>query len=228
MVEDDPSLLKLIRSNLEREGYDVVSARTAERGLVLIKTRAPEAVVLDIMLPGMDGLEMCRRIRRDSGLPILFTSAKSAEFDKVVGLKLGGDDYLTKPFSLNEFLARVEALLRRSKKITGPREGVFCAGALAVDPHRREARLRGRGVNLTPKEFDLLVALFQAEGRVLSRATLLERVWGLAASAELDTRTVDQHVARLRRKLRGEGARIRTAPRKGYKLLAGPLPGRRA
>ena len=191
-------------------------ARDAEAGLKALRKSAPDLVILDIMLPGMDGLEFLRILRRESELPVFLLSAKHSELDRILGLKLGADDYIVKPFSLGEFLARIAARLR---KRDGPVKGnPGAARALEVDFARHEVRAGGRPVLLSTKEFKLLELLIKADGKVLSREHLLEVLWGLEAGLEMDTRTVDQHVARLRRKLGAQSSLIQTVPNFGYKL----------
>ena len=168
------------------------------------------------MLPGMDGLEFLRLLRAESDVPVILLSAKGGELDRVLGLKLGADDYVVKPFSLDELLARIAARLRPSGKPTGGKSATV--GTLSVDFARHEVKVKGRTVLLATKEFQLLTLLLEADGKVLSREQLLELIWGHEVGLELDTRTVDQHVARLRRKLGAAAALIATVPNFGYKL----------
>jgi len=183
-------------------------------------TRAvPDLVVLDLMLPAIDGLEVCRRLRSDAGtagVPIIMLTAKSAEVDRVVGLEVGADDYVVKPFSPSELVARVRAVLRRARP--APEARVLSAGPLALDPARHIVTLHGRPLDLTPKEFDLLAALLEAAGRVLSREHLLNSVWGYARADEIESRTVDVHIRRLRAKLGDVGSRITTVKSVGYRF----------
>lgn len=168
------------------------------------------------MLPGMDGLELLRLVRRESDVPVILLTAKGGELDRVLGLKLGADDYVVKPFSLNELLARVAVRLRPKRKAAASKSAA--AGALHMDFARHEVKVKGRAVKLATKEFSLLQLLLEADGKVLSRERLLEQIWGHEAGLELDTRTVDQHVARLRRKLGAAAVLIATVPNFGYKL----------
>ena len=203
-----------MRRTLAHEGYDVLVARDAEAGLKALRKSSPDLVILDIMLPGMDGLEFLRVLRRESELPVILLSAKHSEFDRILGLKLGADDYIVKPFSLGEFLARIAARLRQRERPAKP----GALDGLEVDLARHEVRVGGRLVQLSTKEFKLLALFIEADGKVLSREHLLEVLWGYEAGLELDTRTIDQHVARLRGKLGAQGALIVTVPNFGYKL----------
>ncbi len=216
VVEDEKDLVRLIRHNLENEGYRVLSAGTAEAGLKIIRKSKPDAVILDIMLPGMDGLECLRQLRRDSRTPVILLCAKRSETDRILGLKLGADDYVVKPFSHGELMARVEARLRPSAAPAEERPTTL--GAMALDVPRHQVTVNGEPVRLAPKEFSVLRLLFEADGKVLSRDQLLELIWGHDKGMDIDTRTVDQHVARLRRKLGKEGARIVTVPNFGYQV----------
>jgi two-component system, OmpR family, alkaline phosphatase synthesis response regulator PhoP len=221
VVEDEKDILKLLKYNLEKDGYAVASAGDGDEAVATFRRERPRLVVLDLMLPKVDGLEVCRLIRADDRrVPILMLTAKNTEVDKIVGLEMGADDYVTKPFSVKEVLARVKTLLRRAAMDDG-RAGAagFSAGALNVDFGKYEARLAGKALSLTTKEFELLKILFNAHGRVLSREDLLERVWGIDKAADIDTRTVDQHVARLRGKLGAEKKRVVTVKNIGYRLL---------
>lgn len=195
----------------------VVSAGSAEAALKLLPRAAPDLILLDIMLPGMDGLEFLRLLRRASEVPVILLSAKGAELDRVLGLKLGADDYIVKPFSLGELVARVAARLRRPARAAGERAAVY-AGGLSVDVARCEVKVKNRSIRLSTKEFKLLALLLEGDGKVYSRDRLLELIWGHDAGLDLDSRTIDQHVARLRRKLGAAGALIVTVPNFGYKL----------
>ncbi|OIO06036.1 MAG: DNA-binding response regulator [Elusimicrobia bacterium CG1_02_63_36] len=220
VVEDEKDIVRLIKYNFEKDGHKVVAAHDGESGLALARKEKPDLIILDIMLPKMDGLEFCRTFRQESQVPILFLTAKKSEVDRILGLKLGADDYVTKPFSVGELIARVEAVLRRagSAAVKEPVAAVLRAGELEVDAERHEVRIKGRPTTLTPKEFEFLRLLFRADGKVLSRDTLLERIWGYDKSMDIDTRTVDQHIARLRKKLRSEGQRILTVTNAGYRI----------
>jgi DNA-binding response OmpR family regulator len=199
VIEDDPSILRGLQLNLGMEGYTVRSAMDGETGLQLARTEKPDLLLVDIMLPRMDGLSVVREVRRDDpDLPVLILSAKGQESDKVAGLQLGADDYLVKPFGLKELLARIDALLRRrrSRGETGPSKSVRRAGALEVDLESRRATVDGRPIELTSREFDLLAFFMSHPDRVHSREQLMEAVWG---SRYFGTaRTVDNFVARLR------------------------------
>jgi phosphate regulon transcriptional regulator PhoB len=219
VVEDEPDIGALLAFHLEREGYQVVRSRNGLDALQQVRTRRPDLVLLDLMLPGIDGLEVCRRLRQDpatEALPVVMLTAKGEEVDRVLGLELGADDYIVKPFSPKEVVARVRAVLRRSRP---KREGApIVIGPLVIDVARHTVHVDGARVLLTPKEFDLLRTLAEARGRVLSRELLLDRVWGYAAAEEIESRTVDVHVRRLRMKLGREGGRILTVKGVGYRL----------
>jgi DNA-binding response OmpR family regulator len=199
VVDDEPTLVAALRYNLEREGYRVVDCGDGETALALARSERPDLVVLDIMLPGLDGLEVCRRLRRESSVPILMLTAKGEEADRVVGLELGADDYVTKPFSMRELVARVRALLRRAEAAPGD---VLVSGDLRLDLRRREATRKGQVLPLKPKELDLLAFLMRHRGRAFSREEILAQVWGYDFAG--DTRTVDVHVHWLREKIEDE------------------------
>ena len=212
VVEDEDSIAALVRSYLERDGFTVVRARTGKDALDELERRPVRVVVLDIGLPDLDGFEVCRRIRAHSRVPVLMLTARDEEPDRVTGLELGADDYLTKPFSPRELLARVRAVLRRSEAWLD--EDELALGDVVVRPEAREVRVDGTRVELTSKEFDLLAILLGNPERVLTRELLLDRVWGFAFPG--GTRTVDMHVASLRRKL-GRPELVRTVRGAGYK-----------
>jgi DNA-binding response OmpR family regulator len=219
IVEDEPDIRGLLAFHLEREGYQVVKSSTGADALRQVRARPPDLVLLDLMLPEMDGLEVCRRLRQDPAtapLPIVMLTAKGEEVDRVLGLELGADDYIVKPFSPKEVVARIRAVLRRSRIPAGSTPIVI--GNLVIDVARHVVRVDSAPLVLTPKEFDLLRALAEAGGRVLSREFLLDRVWGYTAAREIESRTVDVHVRRLRVKLRDEGRRILTVKGVGYRL----------
>jgi DNA-binding response OmpR family regulator len=219
IVEDEPDIRDLLAYHLEREGYQVSACRSGADALRRVRSSSPDLVLLDLMLPEMNGLEVCRRLRGDqttSALPIVMLTARDEEVDRILGLELGADDYIVKPFSPKEVVARVRAVLRRSR-VVAPSAPVV-VGKLVVDVARHTVRADGLPVALTPKEFDLLRALAEAHGRVLSREFLLDRVWGYAAAGEIESRTVDVHVRRLRVKLGEEGRRIVTVKSVGYRL----------
>lgn len=220
VVEDEADIALSLRYNLEREGgYAVTVAADGERALAEAEKSAPDAVLLDLNLPGMDGLEVCRQLRRrpaTSRVPILMITARVGEGERVTGLDEGADDYVTKPFSIKEVLARLRAVLRRT---TGEEAEVLEDGALRLDLASREVHVEGTAVTLTRKEFDLLADLLRHRGRVLTRERLLERVWGYDYPGE--TRTVDVHVRRLRQKLGAPvEARIETVVGVGYRYRA--------
>lgn len=219
IIEDDKDIVELVWYHLEREGFRVVAASDGPGALRAIAEEKPDLVTLDLMLPGIEGLEVCRRLRRDPStarLPVIMLTAKGEEVDKIVGLELGADDYVTKPFSPRELVARVKALLRRSGEPEV--EEVFRFGSLEVDIRRYTVTLRGEAVMLTSKEFELLKALIAAKGRALSRDHLLDRVWGYERAMEVESRTVDVHIHRLRQKLGPEGRRILTVKNVGYRF----------
>ncbi len=203
VVEDNAALGHALTVALRREAYQPLLAKDGQEGLDMARRESPDLVVLDVMLPKIDGFEVCRRLRRSSTVPILMLTAKVDEVDKIVGLELGADDYLTKPFSMRELMARVRAMLRRSEMLAARPSADsaerLSAGPLAIDVHGHEATLAGQPVGLTPKEFDLLVFLMQREGQVFSREQLLEKVWGYDYAG--GSRTVDVHVRWLREKI---------------------------
>lgn len=215
VVDDERPLVESIRFALQREGHEVQEAFDGAQGLELASTGRFDLVVLDVMLPGISGFEVCRVLRQHSDVPILLLTARSHETDRVVGLDLGADDYITKPFSMRELLARVRAALRRrGLQQVAP----VVAGDLVLDPARREVRCGQRTLSLTPKEYQLLELLLRHAGRVLSRGQLLEHGWGYDYTG--DERTVDVHISWLRRKLReaGSSVRIQAVRGVGYRL----------
>jgi phosphate regulon transcriptional regulator PhoB len=221
VVEDEPDIRGLIVHHLERDGFRCRTVGTGADALAAVRTAVPDLVVLDVMLPGMDGLEVCRRLRADAraaAVPIIMLTAKADEVDRVVGLELGADDYVIKPFSPKELVARARAVLRRTRPAEGGRW--LAAGGITLDPARHEVTVAGTPVALTPKEFELLQALMESAGRVLSREQLLNRVWGYARADIIESRTVDVHVRRLRAKLGDAGARIATVKTIGYRFDA--------
>jgi two-component system OmpR family response regulator len=202
IVEDDQTLVEVLKYNLAKEGYQTLSAFDGVSGLEIARQDKPDLIILDLMLPGLSGFEVCRILRQETAVPILILTAKTAEVDKVLGLELGADDYLTKPFSLRELLARVRALLRRSEIVaTKSTQGtkLLRADDLVVDLNRHEATLHGSPLNLKPKEFELLAFLVQNKGRAFSREQLLEDIWEY--EYEGDTRTIDVHIRWLREKI---------------------------
>lgn len=217
IVEDEKNLSKLLRYNLEKEGYRAIVCEDGETGLKSFNKENPDLILLDIMLPRLNGFDFCKAVRRDSSTPILILTARKEEFDRILGLEVGADDYVTKPFSVRELLARVKAILRRASG-SYPEKSVLRAGEIELDIDKYEARLAGKPFSLRSKEFDFLKCLFLAQGKALTRGRLLELVWGYDQSMEIDTRTVDQHIARLREKLGPESSRIVTVKNVGYRL----------
>jgi DNA-binding response OmpR family regulator len=219
IVEDEADLVKLLRHGLEKEKFRVTSAKDAETGLKMVRKEKPDLILLDVMLPKMDGLEFLRTIRSEVDVPILLLTAKRSEMDRILGLKLGADDYIVKPFSLAELQARIAAHLRRHSATVGDgnRKSVS-VGEVAIDFERHETTVKGQVVYLAPKEFAILKLLIEANGKVLSREQLLRLIWGHDEDVEIDTRTVDQHIARLRRKLGSASDRISTVPNFGYQF----------
>ncbi len=208
VVDDERVLTETIGYNLRREGYTVIAAHDGQVALTAAKRERPDAVLLDVMLPGLDGFEVCRALRRESAVPIIMLTAREGETDTVLGLELGADDYLTKPFSMRELLARLKALLRRSDVVLPGAAATLGAtptletGPLIIDAARHQASWSGRQLALKPKEFDLLLCLARHPGVVLSRETLLARVWGY--DYPVDTRTVDVHIRWLREKIEAQ------------------------
>jgi two-component system OmpR family response regulator len=226
IVEDDQTLLEVLNYNLTKEGYTTITASDGEQALALARSERPALVVLDIMLPGISGFEVCRILRQEATVPILMLTAKGEEIDKVVGLELGADDYMTKPFSMRELLARVRAMLRRTEMVkqeTGKSEGpgpqTVHAGKIEIDLARHSTRNNGMDMDLSPKEYDLLVFLVRNRGQVFNREALLEKVWGYDFAG--DTRTVDVHIRWLRQKIEVDPNNpeyIKTVRGVGYKF----------
>ena len=219
VVEDEKNIARIIAYNLEREGYKVEIASDGEEALEKARREAPDLIILDLMLPKSDGLEVCRMMRSDpktSSAAILMLTAKTQETDRVVGLEMGADDYMAKPFSNRELIARVKAILRRTTRIeAGP---IWRWRTVEADWERRTVKVKGKQVPLTPKEFELLKSLAQAHGRVLSRDLLLQEVWGYEQALEIQSRTVDLHISQLRQKLGSEGKRVLTVTGAGYRF----------
>jgi len=217
VVDDDPDIAEIIKKYLEREGFRVTVFHDPDSLLAALGSELPDMFILDIMMPGMDGLELCREIRRRGNVPIIFVSARGEEVDRILGLELGGDDYLTKPFSPRELVARVRTVLRRSAA-PPPSEEEIRVGDLTISPARREVIAGDSVLDLTMKEFDLLYLLARHPGQALSREQILDRVWGMDYVG--DTRAVDDVVKRLRRKMREKGARtvVSTVWGYGYKI----------
>src|SRR5262245_6045102 len=218
VIEDAKEIRDLLRYNLERAGFRVTLTENGEDGLERIFSSRPDAVIVDLMLPGRSGLEVVRELRDEPStreLPVLVLTARAAEMDRLLGFEHGADDYVTKPFSPRRLVARIGALLRRSRP--SQTRSVVESGELRVDLDAREASFRGQPLTLTPREFDLLVFLARHPGRVLSREELLRKVWGYDYVGE--TRTVDVHVRRLRQKLSGGSSEIETVLGSGYKWV---------
>jgi DNA-binding response OmpR family regulator len=228
LVEDDATLAAAVRYNLEREGYTCLLARDGARALELARRERPALILLDLMLPGIDGLEVCRRIRAESTVPIIMLTARVEETDRVVGLEVGADDYVTKPFSMRELLARVRAALRRARMRPDAEDDArpVTFGRLCLDPARRELTRDGRPVPLKPKEYELLWFFVRHPGRVFTREQLLEQVWGYDFPG--GSRTVDVHVRWLRGKIEDDPANprfLRTSRGAGYRFeLTGAAP----
>ncbi|MHB9031839.1 MAG: response regulator [Anaerolineae bacterium] len=220
IVEDDATLREMLEYNLQRQGYAVSTAADGNAALRQARESLPDLVLLDLMLPGIDGLEVCRILRRESQVPILMLTARAEEIDRVLGLELGADDYLTKPFSLRELQARVKALLRRSQitsAAVSPEQ--FAFGDLVIDNTRRVVLRGGEPLALSPKEYELLLLLARHKGQVLSRELILERVWDWEYAG--GTRTVDVHIRWLRAKIERDPAHpqhIVTVRNVGYRL----------
>lgn len=228
VVDDEVSLQETLTYKLEKEGYQVEVAGDGLTALALARSTHPDLVILDVMLPGMDGFEVCRNLRQESNIPVLMLTARDDEIDRVVGLEVGADDYLPKPFSMRELIARVKALLRRVRLIreevgAAVQEGnlpqIMTFGNLEIDMTRREVRLNGVVVPCKPKEYDLLTFMGQHKGRVLTRELILERVWGWGFVG--DSRTVDVHIRWLREKIEpipDKPERIITVRGAGYRF----------
>ena len=199
VVDDDRHIVELIAYNLRREGFDVDVAHDGQTAIDKARAAPPDLVILDLMLPYVDGLEVCRQLRGQGSVPILMLTAKDAEHDRVLGLESGADDYVTKPFSPRELVARVRAILRRARDGSGDRDAVLACGSLTLNTATHEVWLEGRFVDLTAREFDLLRLLMSHPNRVFTRDFLLEHIWGYEYAGS--TRTVDMHMSRLREKI---------------------------
>jgi len=218
LVDDEPPIIQLARMYLEREGFRVQEANDGEAALEAVAKLRPALVVLDVMLPKLDGLEVCRRLRSaDNLVAIIMLTARDEDIDKILGLELGADDYLTKPFNPRELVARVKAILRRSDGKTSATGKSIHLGDLTIDPASREACVSSRTLDLRTQEFDLLLTLAEHRGQVLSREQLLQKAWGFDFYGQ--TRTVDVHIAHLRKKLEGGTVKIETVTGVGYKLV---------
>ena len=221
IIEDDHNLLDTLKYNLRKEGYNAVTAVDGVEALDVARREKPDLIVLDIMLPKLSGFEVCRILRKEMTVPILMLTAKDEEVDKIVGLEIGADDYMTKPFSMRELLARLRAILRRAEMAVQPAsdEVALKIGDLEIDSARHQAFLKGTALELSPKEFDLLAFLAKNKGFVFSREQLLDKVWGYDYAG--DTRTVDVHIRWLRQKIESDPAKPRrlvTVRGTGYKL----------
>lgn len=223
VVDDEEQIRRIVRGYLEAEGFEVAEASDGESGLAKARDLSPDLVVLDVMMPGVDGIEVLRRLRAESDVYVILVTARAEEVDKLVGLSVGADDYVTKPFSARELVARIKTVLRRPRSTEFLRgDQPLSVGELVIDPQRREATRNGVAVELTTLEFDLLQALAESPGRVFSRRQLIERVWGWDFYG--DERVVDVHIRALRKAL-GDNADdpqvIATVRGVGYKLIAG-------
>ena len=220
LVEDEPDIAEIVQYNLVKQGYQVDVHGRGDTALEAVRRRPPDLILLDLMLPGLDGLEMTRILKRDAttaGIPLVMLTAKGEEVDRIVGLELGADDYLTKPFSPRELVLRIKAVLRR-RGVPGDVEQVLQAGGLRLDIAAHRLEVKGKEVALTATEFRLLQILLERRGRVQTRSKLLADAWGYAET--VDSRTVDTHVRRLRRKLGPEADRLETVIGVGYRFRA--------
>jgi two-component system, OmpR family, response regulator RegX3 len=222
VVEDEESLAESVRYNLEREGYGVRVAGDGRRALERFRSDEPSLVILDLMLPEISGLDLCRTIRAESDVPIIMVTAKDSEADRVAGLELGADDYVTKPFSMRELISRVRANLRRARQAVAPEasEEMLTGGRVQMDVGRHEVSVGGASVDLPPKEFELLEAFLRRKGRLLTREYLIEEIWGPDYFG--DTRTLDVHIKRLRRKVERDPhlpEHLQTVRGLGYKFV---------
>jgi len=218
VVDDEANIIDLARLYLERDGFQVEAAFDGAEAIAKIGSLKPDLVILDIMLPEIDGFEVCRQVRSESDVPIMMLTARDEDIDKIVGLELGADDYMTKPFNPRELVARVKAILRRSERTPLVDTRPLTIGDVVIDPARREVTVAGEPVSLRAKEFDLLLTFAEHKSIVLSREQLLNLVWGFDFYGQ--TRTVDVHVAHLRKRLAGSKIRIETVTGVGYKLVS--------
>lgn len=220
LVDDEPSITELARMYFERDGFRIQEAADGESALEAVVKHKPALIVLDVMLPKVDGFDVCRRLRSaGNDVSIIMLTARDEDIDKILGLELGADDYLTKPFNPRELVARVKAILRRSESKKDSDDKPIHRGDLTIDPATREARLSSRTLDLRAQEFDLLLTLAESPGRVFSREQLLQLAWGFDYYGQ--TRTVDVHIAHLRKKLDGGSVKIETVTGVGYKLVTG-------
>ncbi|MGN6367172.1 MAG: response regulator [Phycisphaerae bacterium] len=219
VVDDERDLVELIGMNLQRNGYEVVSAHDGGTGLELARKQKPDIMILDVMMPGMSGRDVTMALKQDpdtATIPILMLTAKTEETDIIVGLSMGADDYVTKPFSMKVLMARVGAVLRRKASIE-PAQSLLNAGPVVIDQSKHEVTVQGRGINLTPTEFKLLTAIFSARGRVLSRDQLMDRAMG--TDVFVTDRAIDVHITAVRKKLGDFAWMIHTVRGVGYRLL---------
>jgi two-component system alkaline phosphatase synthesis response regulator PhoP len=223
VVDDEPKVLSIVRSYLQKDGFQVTEAQDGKKALEAFRREKPDLIILDIMMSELDGLDVLREIRRTSRVPVILLTARVEETDRLVGLELGADDYVSKPFSPRELTARVKAVLRRAQKPAEEGGKPICMGDMTVDPERFEVTCHGKMVNLTATEFRIVLALAQSAGRVLSRQQLLERAMDMAYEGY--DRTIDAHIKNIRHKLSvasgGEGCNITTVQGVGYKLEEG-------
>jgi len=220
IVDDEKDIVKMLDYNLKKEGFRTISAYDGEDALDMAVREHPDLIVLDLMLPGVDGLEVCKTLKKESKtalIPIIMLTAKKQEADKILGLELGADDYVAKPFSPRELIARVKAILRRVKEKDKLPE-VLKVGELTIDFAKISVSIKNKLTGLTAKEFELLGTLIKAKGRVLSRDYLLDSIWGYDHAIEIQTRTVDVHIRTLRQKLKSEAKRIVTVKNYGYRF----------
>jgi len=219
LVDDEANIIELAKMYLERENFRILSVGDGAKAVQMIRDEKPALVVLDVMLPGMDGHEVCRKVRAESDVPIIMLTARDEDIDKIIGLELGADDYMTKPFNPRELIARVKAILRRSERTAKAAEssGPVHVGDITIDELRREVTVAGKKIDLRTKEFDLLLTLAQNKGIVLTREQLLSLVWGFDFYGQ--TRTVDVHMAHLRKNIAGSTVTIETVTGVGYKLV---------
>ena len=220
IVEDEKDIVKMLEYNLRKEGFKTLSVRNGEDALGLTAKKHPDLIILDLMLPGIDGLEVCKTLKKDAktvSIPVIMLTAKSRESDKIIGLELGADDYITKPFSPRELIARIKAVLRRTKEKDKLPE-VLKVGELTIDFARINVTIKDKPVKLTSKEFELLKELVKTNGRVLSREYLLDTIWGFDNSIDIETRTVDVHIRTLRKKLKTLSKCIITVKNYGYRF----------
>ncbi len=219
VIDDEKDIVETIEYNLAKEGFKILKAYDGYNGLTAAQNKSPDLIILDLMLPGMNGLEVCKALKKDrntSSIPVIMLTAKGEETDKVVGLEMGADDYMVKPFSMRELTARVKTVLKRSSNYEEKKSSIVSFPEIDIDPDQHEVRIMGKPVELTAKEFSLLYFLAQNPERVYSREKLLDEVWGIDVAIE--TRTVDVHVRRLREKMKKTGRYIITLHGVGYKF----------